>query len=217
MSIDLTVFSDEELTKLINEVAQEQERRKQEGYISHQVSERIAPIADALVESSPEILENAPASTDVAPRQWKHWHPLDPTSHFPPGCFVRHKGKLWKNMVEGKLNVWEPGAPGVYDSIWVEVPEPAEPEPVAEPEPEPEPIDAVDDEEADAPAEDPNEMEPPLGTSGNPYTWTAGTTYEKGEFISHKGMVFELAQRHTAQGHYEPGGPGLESIYRRIS
>lgn len=60
MSIDLTVFSDEELTQLINEVAQEQERRKQEGYISYQVSERIAPIADALVESSPEILENAP-------------------------------------------------------------------------------------------------------------------------------------------------------------
>ncbi|MGI6691154.1 MAG: hypothetical protein ACOX63_10025 [Christensenellales bacterium] len=37
------------------------------------------------------------------------------------GVLVRHIGKVWESMVPN--NVWEPGAPGVYDNIWREVTE----------------------------------------------------------------------------------------------
>ena len=29
---------------------------------------------------------------------------------------VKHKGKIWLSMVDN--NTWEPGAAGVYESIW---------------------------------------------------------------------------------------------------
>lgn len=32
---------------------------------------------------------------------------------------MTHRGKTWLSMVPD--NVWEPGAAGVYDSIWKEV------------------------------------------------------------------------------------------------
>ena len=50
---------------------------------------------------------------DESPQPW-----VSGTS-YDLGVLVTHNNKTWESMVPN--NVWEPGAPGVYDNIWREV------------------------------------------------------------------------------------------------
>ncbi len=48
------------------------------------------------------------------------WVQPDSTNPYMKGDKVTHNGKTWESMVD--VNTWEPGAPGVDERIWREVP-----------------------------------------------------------------------------------------------
>lgn len=45
------------------------------------------------------------------------WAPQSATGGYEEGAIVKHNGKLWISMYQGK-NIWEPGALGVDSRIW---------------------------------------------------------------------------------------------------
>lgn len=48
------------------------------------------------------------------------WMPWDGVSKdYAEGAVVQHKGKTWRNVLQGMQNVWEPGV--VDERYWVEV------------------------------------------------------------------------------------------------
>ena len=47
--------------------------------------------------------------------------------------------------------------------------------------------------------------------------WTAGESYAKSNRIAHSGIVYEVQQAVTAQGHQAPDSAGMLAIYRPIS
>ena len=47
--------------------------------------------------------------------------------------------------------------------------------------------------------------------------WTAGETYAPGNRLAHEGIVFEVQQPVTAQGHQPPGSEGMLAVYRPLS
>ena len=47
--------------------------------------------------------------------------------------------------------------------------------------------------------------------------WTAGESYVTGDRLVHEGVVYEVQQPVTAQGHQPPGSAGMLAIYRPIS
>lgn len=53
------------------------------------------------------------------PGEYPDWKPWDGVSdEYQPGAIVRHKDKLWLNVLEGMQNVWEPGV--ADERYWVE-------------------------------------------------------------------------------------------------
>ena len=47
--------------------------------------------------------------------------------------------------------------------------------------------------------------------------WTAGESYVTGDRLVHEGVVYDVQQPVTAQGHQPPGSAGMLAIYRPIS
>ena len=47
--------------------------------------------------------------------------------------------------------------------------------------------------------------------------WVAGESYTTGDRLVHEGVVYEVQQPVTAQGHQPPGSAGMLAIYRPIS
>lgn len=72
-----------------------------------------------------EVQAHYPPSTATAalysrvpvPGEVPDWEP----GSWALGVKVRHNGRIYQSMVDN--NTWEPGSPGVYDNIWMEVPE----------------------------------------------------------------------------------------------
>ena len=51
--------------------------------------------------------------------EWPEWiQPTGAHNAYAKGAKVTHSGKTWISMVDN--NVWEPGAAGLYESIWKE-------------------------------------------------------------------------------------------------
>ena len=51
--------------------------------------------------------------------QWRAWDGV--SEEYQPGAVVLHKGKKWKNVLEGMQNVWEPGV--ADERYWMETEE----------------------------------------------------------------------------------------------
>ena len=51
--------------------------------------------------------------------QWRPWDGV--SEEYQPGAVVLHKGKKWKNVLEGMQNVWEPGV--ADERYWMETEE----------------------------------------------------------------------------------------------
>lgn len=53
---------------------------------------------------------------------YPNWEPWDGVSiNYQPGAIVKHNGKIWKNVLDGMQNIWEPGV--VDNRYWIEVTE----------------------------------------------------------------------------------------------
>ena len=61
--------------------------------------------------------DSDPGADDAGYPEWKAWDGI--STDYQTGAVVRHNGRLWRNVLEGLQNVWEPG---VVDSrYWIEV------------------------------------------------------------------------------------------------
>jgi len=58
-----------------------------------------------------------PGADDTGYPEWKAWDGI--STDYQTGAVVRHNGKLWRNVLEGLQNVWEPGV--VDNRYWIEV------------------------------------------------------------------------------------------------
>lgn len=76
---------------------------------SHTTQENWNPERDNTLWSRMGVVEEVATETTPA---WS-------TGNYPKDFKVTHKNKTWVSMVDH--NIWEPGAPGVYDDIWKEV------------------------------------------------------------------------------------------------
>lgn len=86
-------------------------------------SETATKIAQQLAEEHPELVEKPDVQTGGSTREWEPWHPLRESTHYRYGDKTRHNGKIWRDALDptgDKLNVWEPGAPGIDERYWVE-------------------------------------------------------------------------------------------------
>lgn len=90
-------------------------------------AETVTKIAQQLAEEHPELVEKPDVQTGDSIRDWEPWHPLRESTHYRYGDKTRHGGKVWRDVLDptgNKLNVWEPGAPGIDERYWVEEAEP---------------------------------------------------------------------------------------------
>lgn len=90
-------------------------------------SETATKIAQQLAEEHPELVEKPTVQADGKIREWEPWHPLRESTHYRYGDQTRHNGKIWRDVLDptgDKLNVWEPGSPGIDERYWVEETEP---------------------------------------------------------------------------------------------
>lgn len=51
--------------------------------------------------------------------KWKPWDGI--SKDYQMGAVVKHKGKYYKNVLEGMQNTWEPGSAGVDERYWKEI------------------------------------------------------------------------------------------------
>ena len=51
--------------------------------------------------------------------KWKPWDGI--STDYQTGAVVKHKGKYYKNVLEGMQNTWEPGSAGVDERYWKEI------------------------------------------------------------------------------------------------
>ena len=68
-------------------------------------------------------LEARMAALEGVPEtEYPQWRPWDGVSEeYQSGAIVWHRGKRWKNMLEGMQNVWEPGV--ADERYWMETEE----------------------------------------------------------------------------------------------
>jgi len=82
----------------------------------------VAPDAQGWVEvgrpvtSLAELARWLPVTPDEGEPAPAAWEP----KAYPAGTFVTHIGKTWRAVVDVVGN-WEPGAPGIHQTIWAEV------------------------------------------------------------------------------------------------
>jgi hypothetical protein len=61
--------------------------------------------------------EPAPEPEEIID-EWSAWSGVG-TIKWQNGTKCTHNGKTWESQVDN--NIWEPGAPGVYENIWKEI------------------------------------------------------------------------------------------------
>ncbi|MGV3159866.1 carbohydrate-binding protein [Corynebacterium sp. 32222D000AT] len=165
-------------------VTPERERRQAQPAIEQAKqeaeSETATKIARKLAKEHPELVEKSAGEESGEVREWEPWHPLRESTHYRYGDKTRHGGRVWRDVLDptgDKLNVWEPGAPGIDERYWVEV----EPEAPAE-----ESEDTTEDAEPTLP------------------TWRPGVSYLAGEEILYEGRRYRVIQGHTSQDGWAP-------------
>lgn len=172
----------------------ERDRRREEAARQKAEMEVIASLVEAGTLEGPEATTEEGAVED--PGSVPAW--VDPgtdhTKMYRPGVVVARNERVWLNMVEDRLNHWEPGGKDVYPNIWLDI------------------TDRLARPEAD---EGEVQAEAPDGSRERPYPFEVGRSVKRGDYITYNGELFRMEQDHTMVGHYLPG-PGLESIYKAV-
>lgn len=175
-------------------VTVERDRRREEAARQKAEMEVIGSLVEAGTLDGPEATTEEAAAE--APGSIPAW--VDPgtdhTKMHRPGAVVAHNERVWLNMVEDRLNHWEPGGKDVHPHIWLDI------------------TDRLARPEAD---EDGPQAEAPDGSRERPYPFEVGRSVKRGDDITYNDTLFRMEQDHTMVGHYLPG-PGLESIYKAV-
>lgn len=234
--MDLTTFTDAELTDLQAALVAEVERRRAEPLVDAARAELVTTLRDQGTLTPPEA-----ATPDAPPEQVPAWADpgTDHTRMYTVGAVVAHAGRIWESTHPG-LNHWEPGTVGVDWRIWRDI----------TPQPEPEPgqppawdgqghtyeagdlvthdgqtwrcLQAHSSQPDWAPGAAPSlwathtetaEPEPESEPEG-PAAWAAGTTYQPGDLITYQGHTYKVLQAHTSQGHWTPDA--VASLYSPV-
>lgn len=168
----------------------ERDRRREEAARQKAEMEVVASLVEAGTLEGPEAVTEEEALK--APDNIPAW--VDPgtdhTKMYRTDAVVAHNERVWLNMVEDRLNHWEPGGKDVHPHIWLDITDR-----LARPEEE--------------------EGEAPDGSRERPYPFEVGRSVKKGDYITYDGALFCMEQDHTMVEHYLPG-PGLESIYKAM-
>lgn len=147
-------------------------------------SETATKIAQQLAEEHPELVEKPTVQEDGGVREWESWHPLRESTHYRYGDLTRHKGKVWRDVLDptgDKLNVWEPGAPGIDERYWVEETNP----------------------ESSETEKDSTSETNPSSDSGHK-AWAVGLSVKTGEEYSHDGHLWRAKLNHTTHAGWIP-------------
>lgn len=119
-----------ELINLANENATVDGQRASTDRQISAIFDNLAELASAIrdLRLRVEALENGsgepapvedPEEQQVVPA-WAEWSGVGEIK-WQIGSVCAHNGKIWESQVAN--NIWEPGAPGVYENIWKEVTE----------------------------------------------------------------------------------------------
>lgn len=187
----------------------ERARRREEAAKQKAELEVIGSLVEAGAVEGAQAVSEEKATSD--PDSIPPW--VDPgtdhTKMYRTGAVVAHKNRYWLNMVEDRLNSWEPGGEGVYENIWRDITDEVMRAREGAAAPEAEEVPAEGGElttEGDA---------APDGSAERPWPFEVGRTATKGQYITYEGKLFRMAQNHTMVDHYRPE-PGLESIFEPV-
>lgn len=90
-------------------------------YQLNQVFERLGVLETDMVAVKKAIEQLGGSTTDPEPgEEWPDWYAWDGTGKCPwqRDSKCTHNARRWLSQVD--KNIWEPGAPGVHDTIWKE-------------------------------------------------------------------------------------------------
>lgn len=146
-------------------------------------AETATKITQQLAEERPELVEKPTVQADGGIREWEPWHPLRESTHYRYGDKTRHNGKVWLDVLDptgDKLNVWEPGSPGIDERYWVE-----------------------DEAEVSGTEENPTSETNPSSDSGH-REWAVGLSVKTGEEYAHDGHLWRAKLDHTTHAGWIP-------------
>ena len=89
--------------------------REELGAVKEEVSTLKTEVAEL---KGTEETEPGPGPETTIPK-WKPWDGI--STDYQAGAVVKHKGKYYKNVLEGMQNTWEPGSAGVDERYWKEI------------------------------------------------------------------------------------------------
>ncbi|WP_408934428.1 hypothetical protein [Corynebacterium marquesiae] len=136
-----------------------------------------------LAEEHPELVEKPAVQADGKIREWEPWHPLRESTHYRYGDKTRHNGRIWRDVLDptgDKLNVWEPGSPGIDERYWVE-----------------------DEAEVSGTEKDSTSETNPGSDSGHK-EWAVGLSVKTGEEYTHDGHLWRAKLDHTTHAGWIP-------------
>lgn len=116
-------ISEEERDELLAMANQNASADKEKAAMQNQIDALFGIVGElaleikALKEGAGEAPEETPEETEEYP-QWQRWNGIDKIP-YQTDSKVTHNGEKYISMVDN--NIWEPGAPGVYDNIWKKV------------------------------------------------------------------------------------------------
>lgn len=146
-------------------------------------AETATKITQQLADEHPELVENPTETADGGIREWEPWHPLRESTHYRYGDKTRHNGKVWRDVLDptgDKLNVWEPGSPGIDERYWVE-----------------------DEAEVSGTEENPTSETYPSSDSEHK-EWAVGLSVKTGEEYAHDGHLWRAKLDHTTHAGWIP-------------
>jgi len=186
----------------------ERERREQESAQEAAQVQVIQGLAQSGKIAGAKYVSLEEAFAGVTVPSWRD-PKTDITKMYPHGAVVARRGRFFMSAVAGKLNSWEPGGDGVYESIWSDVTDEVNAALAAL-------EDQAEQTEDAAPASDGEAVDvSPDGSAEHPWPFEVGRKVTKGQYVTYEGKLFRMAQNHTMVDHYRPG-PGLESIFEPV-
>ena len=131
--MDLTSFTDAELTDLQMSLQAEKDRRAAQPHVDGATTELVSGLINSGAVAGPEASDEDTPEADVKP--WAN-PGTDHLRMYHKGMVTKHADRIWLSE-HPFLNFWEPGSEGVDSRIWRDitpVPEPEEGEEPAAPE-----------------------------------------------------------------------------------
>ena len=116
-------ISEEERDELLAMANQNASADKEKAAMQNQIDALFGIVGElaleikALKEGAGKTPEETPEETEEYP-QWQRWNGIDKIP-YQTDSKVTHNGVKYISMVDN--NIWEPGAPGVYENIWKKV------------------------------------------------------------------------------------------------